>query len=209
MQGQKKEIAWRLEDGKSFVFNAEVWEKRPLPIRIWCSRCNKETDKAEVHCLESGIPIECTDSCPGCGKKLKTTVVFRDYRKPVEMLVVPPVQPKREVIRTAFLRWTVVLPPLDPIGSDPIVLKDGKILIWDHRALPVRKEVTIECKCGGHSHPFVVCRDYRSYEEEVKALKEAGSTGIGFLRLLSLHGYMQGHCNRCHRQIEATIKLDY
>jgi len=99
----------------------------------------------------------------------------------------------------------------ESISSDPVVLDAGKELMFDRRALPVRKEIAIECECGGVTHPFIILRDFSAYEAEKNDLGSNFGSRAGYLRLASLYSriYLQGFCKQCGQRIEANIKLDH
>lgn len=231
MQGIEKEgTTWRLEERHGFTFNAEVWSRRPLPVTIWCNHsCNGLTPAIRVHYREADVPTVVSGFCQKCGRKLEVTIKFtwppayegqllhlpktpvprslRVLKTIAEFLgSIPTISGQRSVISSGIRNRAFT--QFEFQDSSSVVVAEGDELIWDRRGLPQRKEVAIKCRCGRHTHPFVILRDYSAYRAEEDALKETSSTGLGFLRLSSLYNriFLQGYCG-CGKLIEANIKL--
>ncbi|MFA4995983.1 MAG: hypothetical protein WC536_02455 [Patescibacteria group bacterium] len=215
MQNEVKERAtWRLYEGESYIFNGEVWKNRPLPVTIWCPWCYRETKVIEV--FYSGSPQEVSGNCLSCGKKV---AIKAEFSKPMPVPVISeePTYGQNRFFGVmlglaALASHRAVRPGMMPRVPNPLPdsVQEGKEISCDRKLLPLRKEVTIKCDCGGQTESLVVLRNYDAYLDEKKALGPDFTSRIGYLRYAFVYSrlYLSGFCGECRKRVEASIKLD-
>lgn len=102
--------------------------------------------------------------------------------------------------------------PIDPISSDPVVIKAGEELVWDRRNLPQKQYVSVKCDdCDGRTYRFTILRDHGAFRAEREglgscftALKSTLRVATGWNRIC-----LSGKCISCGKEIEGYIDFDH
>lgn len=98
-----------------------------------------------------------------------------------------------------------------PISPDPVIIDEGKEVIWDRRALPGRKYISVGCSCGYHTRCFTILRNWQYFLREKEALAWHFKYLEPTLRVATIWNQicLSGKCMECDRVIEAYIRFDH
>lgn len=101
--------------------------------------------------------------------------------------------------------------PAIPVTSSPVVIKAGEEASWDRRDLPERRQISVECGCGGQTYRFTILRDHGAFQAEREglgphftALKSTIRVATGWNRVC-----LSGKCIKCGEVVEGYINLDH